>query len=257
MSENAKGKVALNRIYTDGSVKKEKEEEKKLKIEFIGDSISCGFGNLSTERDRLFFTDDENGWMSHAAIGARKLNADFSIISFSGIAVTEGIGKMPWPAPDMKSLYPYTDRLIEEELGEKNSFKEWNFKNNRPDVIVINLGTNDATVIDSNEDIEAGTALFEKDYYDFLKIVREKNTKEPYIICALGSMDYYLFDNIEKVVEKFSDDFDDKRISCFKYGRLRFTDGYGACGHPNVKTQMRMGCEIAEYIKSLKGDRAE
>lgn len=251
MTENPKGKLSINKFITDGKINKIKNNTNKLNLEFIGDSITCGFGNLSNERDRLFYSADENGWLSHAAIAARKLNANFNIISYSGIAITEGIGKTEWPAPSMSKLYPYTDRLIEEKLGIEKSFTQWNFENNTPDVIVLNLGTNDATVIDVNEDISRGVKKFEKDYYEFLKMIREKNGKEPWIICALGSMDYFLFDNIKKVSASFSKDNKDERIKCFKYGRIRFADGYGACGHPNVTTQTRMGNEIADYISEL------
>lgn len=251
MTENPKGKLSIIKFSTDGAIEKAKEDSKELKIEFIGDSITCGFGNSTNEKDRLFFSVDENGWMSHAAIAARKLHAEFSMISYSGIAVTKGIGAFQWDTPSMVELYPYTDRLVEETLGTKESFQQWNFKQHKPDVIVLNLGTNDATVIDLNGDIPRGVKQFEEEYYHFLSLIREKNGATPWIICALGSMDYYLFDNIQKVVKQFSTEKHDQKISCFKYGRIRLTDGLGACGHPNLITQKRMGNEIADYITQI------
>lgn len=251
MTENPKGKLSISRFFTDGIIEMEEETPGRLNIEFIGDSITCGFGNLSCEKDRLFYSVDENGWLSHAAIAARKLEADFSIISYSGISITKGIGNMEWFCPSMTELYPYTDRLIEECIGKKDSFEEWDFDQSKPDVIVLNLGTNDATVIDFNGENKRGLQQFEKDYYQFLKMLREKNGEEPWIICALGSMDYYLYDNIVKVAEQFALEHHDTKIKCFKYGRIRITDGYGACGHPNTKTQLRMGEEIADYLSEL------
>jgi lysophospholipase L1-like esterase len=251
MTENPKGKLSISRFYTDGIIEKIEEGTKKLSIEFIGDSITCGFGNLSCEKDRLFYSADENGWLSHAAVAARKLEAEFSIISYSGISITKGIGNMEWYCSSMPELYPYTDRLIEEHYGKQASYEEWDFNQSKPDVIVLNLGTNDATVIDFNGDNIRGIQKFEEDYYQFLRMIREKNGPEPWIICTLGSMDYYLYDNILKVAELFATENKDTRIRCFKYGRIRITDGYGACGHPNIKTQLRMGNEIAEYISEL------
>lgn len=251
MTENSKGKLSISKFLTDGDIQKTQDIGKKLKIEFIGDSITCGFGNMSKERDHLFYSMDENGWMSHAAIAARKLKAEYNIIAYSGIAVTKGLGNMVWQAPSMPELYPYTDRLVEETYGKKNSFEEWNFNQFKPDIIVMNLGTNDATIIDFNYEINRGIQKFEEDYYQFLKMLRDKNGKEPWIICALGSMDYYLYDHIAKVVEAFSKDNNDQKIKYFKYGRIRVMDGYGACGHPNMITQERMGNEIADYIEEL------
>lgn len=83
-------------------------------------------------------------------------------------------------------------------------------------------------------------------------MIRECNGEKPWIICALGSMDYYLFDHIQRIAEKYSREHQDSRISCFKYGRIRFTDGLGACRHPYVTTQIRMGEEIAGYIEKLQ-----
>ncbi len=251
MTENPKGKLSISRIFTDGTIVKADRGNKNLRIEFIGDSITCGFGNLSCEKDRLFYSADENGWLSHAAVAARKLKAEFGIISYSGIAITKGIGTMTWGIPSMAELYPYTDRLIEEHYGKEDFYEEWGFDQSKPDVIVLNLGTNDATVIDFNEDNIRGIQKFEEDYYQFLKMLRDKNGTQPWIICALGSMDYYLYDNILKVAERFAIEQKDTRIRCFKYGRIRMTDGYGACGHPNTKTQIRMGNEIADYISEL------
>ena len=251
ITENPKGKLCISKFLIDGIIEKKEEDKKKISIEFIGDSITCGFGNLSSERDRLFFPADENGWLSHAAIAARILNADFNLISYSGIAITKGLGHTEWPAPSMTDLYPYTDRLLEEELGVDKDFEKWNFEKAKPDVIVLNLGTNDATVIDFNKNISRGIEKFEEDYYEFLKMLREKNGNIPWIICALGSMDYFLFDNICKVAERFASENNDLKIKCLKYGRIRFKDGYGACGHPSEITQLRMGNEIAEYINEL------
>lgn len=54
--------------------------------------MTAAFENMVNDPNRLFYSQDENGWMSHAAVAARRLHADFSVVSCSGIAVTEGIG---------------------------------------------------------------------------------------------------------------------------------------------------------------------
>lgn len=251
MTENAKGKACLKAFVTDGEIYKPREEDHKLKIEFIGDSITCGFGNMVNDANRMFYTVDENGWMSHAAIAARKLQADFSIVSCSGIAISDGIGAFEYALPSMRYFYPYRDRMAEEIGGTAKEPLLWDFEKHKPNIIVLNLGTNDATVIDLNGDTAAGVARFEKDYYDFLQLLRKHNGKEPWIICALGSMDYFLYDNIQKVAAKYCDENHDERISCFKYGRVRVNDGLGACRHPYVTTQIRMGEELAAYIEGL------
>lgn len=257
ITENAKGKICLTEFITDGEILAPDEETENgtgkrkdtLQIEFIGDSITCGFGNMVNDADRVFYSADENGWMAHPAVAARKLQADFSVIACSGIAVTEGIGKFTYALPSMKYYYPYRDRMAQELEGAVEEPVLWDFQEHIPDVIVLNLGTNDAAVIDLNGDTKAGVEKFEKDYFEFLQLLRSYNGSTPWIICALGSLDYFLYDSIQRVVEKFGREYNDGRISCFKYGRVRVYDGLGACRHPYVTTQVRMGEELAEYIR--------
>ena len=83
-------------------------------------------------------------------------------------------------------------------------------------------------------------------------MLRQYNGNTPHIICALGSLDYFLYDSIQNVAKQFQKDYQDNKISCFKYGRVRVNDGLGACRHPYVTTQIRMGEELAAYIKTLE-----
>ncbi len=213
ITENAKGKICLTEFCIDGTIEAMPDRADKLKLEFIGDSITCGFGNMVNDANRMFYTVDENGWMAHPAVAARMLQADFSVVSCSGIAVTDGIGKFAYALPPMKYYYPYCDRMAQELEGKE-------------------------------EDKEEEPKL------------REYNGVTPWIICALGSLDYFLYDSIQKVAERFRQEYSDKRISCFKYGRVRVNDGLGACRHPYVTTQIRMGEELAEYIRECHFPKA-
>jgi lysophospholipase L1-like esterase len=249
ITENAKGKVGIKSFLMEGEMNSiPQDNQSKRYIEFIGDSITCGFGNETTEKERFFYSGEENGWMSHAAIAARKLQFDYSIVAASGITVGEGIGVMKWPLSPMNQTYQYTDRYLEEVLESKEPFKEWDFTMRIPDIIIINLGTNDSSLIAFEGDYDKGEYNFENNYYSFIKNIRELNGPKPLIICALGSMDYYLYSNIEKTVARYSTETMDENIKCFRYGKINFLEGYGAAGHPSVASHKRMGEELANYI---------
>ena len=254
LTENPKGKTAICSLAIDGEIKPVQSDDHRLRLEFIGDSITCGFGNATHIRDRAFYADEEDGWMSHAAIAGRILNAETSLISYSGIAIMPW-GNMPGPMPPaMKELYPYTDRLAEELTGQTTELTAWDFESHKPDVIILNLGTNDATVIEVKELGRSGMEVFEAAYYEFLQLLREKNGPDPWIICSLGTMDYFLYENICRAAKQFASDYSDKKVKCFKYSKIRFMDGIGASGHPNIKTHQRMGEEIAAFIRELLND---
>lgn len=248
VTENGKGFLGLKALYVDGILLPVPELPEQKKILFIGDSITCGFGNGVNDKNRLFFSEDEDGWMSHGAITARKLGMEETILSSSGIAVTLFPGWFhTW---GMDDLYPYTDRILEEKLG-LTEFTPWDFSRNRPDYVVLNLGTNDANAIQLMGEAE-GMKLHRQRYTAFLKQLRTSCGEKCHIICALGTMDYYLFPEIQAAVAAYQAQTGDNRISCFRYPKMFFLDPIGACGHPHVVTDEKMADAMASYIAQLE-----
>lgn len=253
LSENARGKLGLAELETDGEFLPA-ESSTELNIEFIGDSITCGFGNEAENNSPVFKTTEENGWMSHTAIAARKLNAEWSMISESGICCTRPEKPM-FDAHAMDEIYAYTDELYDSKRGLKPA--KWNFEMHRKDVVVINLGTNDANNFLWYTDYSDTLRMeqwFRDRYKSFVENVRELNGKEALIVCALGTMDYFLYDSIKTVVEGLQS-AGDPRIRVFKYvGINPITEGYGAVGHPAMLTQKRMAEELVCRLKEYLGE---
>lgn len=73
----------------------------------------------------------------------------------------------------------------------------WDFENNKPDLIVINLGTNDYSYCKENQ---YKRKEFIKKYEEFLKVVRENNPQSN-ILCTLGIKGAELFECIEKAAD--------------------------------------------------------
>lgn len=249
LSENLKAQLGISAFVTDGALSCPPEKTKRKRIEFIGDSITCGFGIMTGERDRLFYTAEENGWLSHAAAAARKLHMDWSMVCVSGICTSKDSGIPNEYGMDM--LYAYTDRMIQEKLGEKDCLQRWEFDAHPVDCAVINLGTNDATGIVMAEDSAAQYEKFRSAYRSFLETVRACNGERTHIICALGCLDYYLFQDIAQLVEEYRRDTGDTRISVFRYQKISPLDGWGACMHPSRISQEKMAKEIADEILRL------
>ena len=252
LSENMRGKTALLALETDGEVLPAQEGEKKLTIEFVGDSITCGFGNEAPGRDSLFETSEENGWMTYGAVAARELGAEFNMISVSGISTAPG--KHPIiPMKQMNEVYPFTDVYCDERLDKEPAV--WDFASHHKDIVAVNLGTNDVNPVRFAKDTATADeeeAWFSVNYRAFLEKVRALNGPDTTILCTLGSMDYYLFDHIKEVVEQYKKDTGDQKVHCFKYiGINLMTEGFGGVGHPSLKTQVRMGKELALRIRAL------
>lgn len=248
VSENARGKLGILEVETDGEFLEYKDERPLMEI--IGDSITCGFGNEAENNSLVFKTSEENGWMSYGAQAARMLGYEFNMICESGISAAKPEHPM-FPMHAMEDIYRYTDELFATKFKREN--REWDFKKNHADIVVVNLGTNDSNPIrfyrDFNE-IKAMEDWFHARYKEFIRQLRSLNGPDTFICCTLGSMDYYLYYHIRDIVEELKQETGDKKICCFEYIPINVMfEGYGAMGHPSMKTNNRMAKELVNYIK--------
>lgn len=264
LSEGSKGRSGLRALQLSGELLDLPSEPKQRKIEFIGDSITCGFGNEMPPEAQVFSTEQENGLLSYAGVCANLLGAQYQFISVAGIPLCWSRAEdyrivLPW-VPEfrtsvrtMEGYYRYADRYHEEAEGKTDHFTPWDFRRFEPDTIVINLGTNDAFRIRISGNDPAEEAHFQEHYVSFLKQVRALNSADAWIVCTLGSMDYYLYDNIVKAARQYREETGDRRVRCMKFGAIDpWGEGLGGLGHPNVKTQTRMGRELAALLETLR-----
>jgi len=254
LSENARGKTGLKSIGTDGALEKVPAYEPSLRLEFVGDSITCGYGNEAGNRDAPFKTGEENGWITYASLAARELGAEFSCVCVSGISVSHGMRQrfpLPMMLPAMEDVYKYTDQLYDTVSGNNGEKEVWNFAGNPVDAVIINLGTNDVNAIKlaGLEEKDLEEKFFIERYRKFIEQIRSLNGSKPHIFCTLGPLDYYLYDSIKEAVREYKEQTGDERVTCYKFGGVNlFTEGFGAVGHPSAKTHRRMADELKALL---------
>lgn len=252
LTENVKTYGGIKSFTTDGKITEPKDSYKP-RIEFIGDSITCGFGVGTNEKDRMFFSTEENGLLAHGYLAASQLDMELSQVSVSGICSFHCNG-----LPNefgMDELYLYTDRPMQRKLGyEKDGrgLTKWDFKAHPVDYVVINLGTNDASNLIWVKDIEKETNLFIKSYRNLVNMVRKSYGPKTVIICALGPLIYYFYKEICDIVDEVKKETGDTNIYIYRYQMINPMDGYGALGHPSSITQEKMAKELSSFIRGLK-----
>jgi len=250
MSEAAFTKVGIKEIIIEGEEGIIPTKNKERRIEFIGDSITCGYGIEGIFEKDIFNTTQENPWEAYAAKTARYFNADFNCVSWSGIGVVsswteEDIPNTEWLMP---MLYKYTDAAMDNDL-KKTEFEIWNNNNFPPHLIVINLGTNDASY---TKDIKERIDEFENGYYKLLEQVRNCNPSAE-IICTLGAMGHELCPAVEAAVIKFKTITSDVKIHIQFFDVQLESDGIGSDWHPSLKTQDKMSKTLINKVKSVMG----
>ncbi|ORX83694.1 hypothetical protein BCR32DRAFT_326256 [Anaeromyces robustus] len=260
ISECQYGSIYIDEIKTDSNVITPTSPKDK-KIEFIGDSITSAFG--SVENLGPCFTSFEDGTKSYAYKVAQKFNVDYSIFSFSSYGIYSGYLGEPIRVTDF--LIP----PIYEKLGRLNwnfdypenttlamSSVDWDAKEFEPDLIVINLGTNDAFYINSlsDENLRATEQInFTNAYKDFITQVRSVHPNSE-ILCTIGSMGQFLYQEIENAVHAYVNETNDLKINAFQLNEQDIEkNGEGFFGHPGILSQVDSAYETISKIEELYG----
>lgn len=143
-SEAQYGTIFLGNITSDGSIRPDTPPSRQ--VEIIGDSISVGYGLDGV----LPCTDSaalQNNPKTYGAVAAKALDADYSVIAWSGKGLVRNIATGN-PEDEKLPLIPalYSRYGANDADGSYTFPESWN-----PDVVVINLGTNDWSYLAYNE----------------------------------------------------------------------------------------------------------
>jgi lysophospholipase L1-like esterase len=208
-------------------------------IEVIGDSITCGYGDLGALADSDCFP-TESDWDSYASVAARALSAEVSTICASGRGVVRNYGG------DTAGTMP----MVYAQTMYNDATPTWDF-HIEPDAVVVNLGTNDI----SNGKGDPGTA-FETAYQGLLQTVRT-HYPHAYIICIIGPLlsgsDLTTIQgHIQKVVQALTA-AGDKRVELFDQIQPQPSSAYACQYHPNATEQTLMGNQVATEIAAKLG----
>ena len=222
------------------------------KIEFIGNSITCGYGNEGLKKEEHFDYATENHYYSYASITARSLEAQHWVVARSGIGAYRNYGepKSGSPGSCMPVQYDFTGYAWKPKLRQEPTFlsEKWDFSRYQPDVVCINLGTNDLST--NNYDLK----LLKQGYQTLLKMVRQHNPKAK-IVFLCGSM---LLDKELEIAKKLLDEVaaeankaGDKQVYRFDFTYQNGSLGYGNDYHPSIWQHEKMAAELTAYLRSL------
>lgn len=248
-SESAMSTCALRSISTDDDAKVTPAQLKERYIEFAGDSITCGYGVDDEVAEHSFRTSTEDATKAYAYLTAKALDADHSLASLSGYGIISGYsgdglrrpdqllptyyGKMGFSYGSMQGVYPQDVK--------------WDFTTRQPDVVVINLGTNDQSF---TRNIEALCEEYCSTYQAFIRNIRSKNPNA-YILCMLGVMGEALCPYAEKAVEIYKKETGDTKISFHGFTEQLAEDGRAADWHPSQLTHRKTADKLFHIIKSI------
>ena len=213
------------RVYSDSAVIPTPQPD--MLLEFIGDSITAGSGLDAESAYSTFSTRTENYMGTYAYLTGEALGAESYAVAYSGYGVLSAFTDNGVIRPDYVLSKRYGKTLTNLILPSDVS-DDWDFVSPKPTMIIINLGTNDASYCYTFE----RRAAFVVAYRELLEQVRICNPGVP-IICVLGDMNNSMFPYITQAVQEYYAETGDSLVTCtsltFEMERLGSTTD----GHPN------------------------
>ncbi len=247
LSESLSSSFAIKTIKVDNPDTISFVEKDGL-IEFIGDSITCGYGVDDEVKEHGFSTKTEDVTKTYAYKTAEALGYDYSMVSYSGYGVVSGVTSGD-KNPDM-TVPKYYDKLGHSNyatLGGQNPDEITFEAKKSPDIIVINLGTNDSTYCGTDS---AKQNEFKQAYVDFIEQIRKKNPNAK-IVCTVGMMGGNLYPVIEKAVDEYKSKSNDKNIYSMEFDVQSMSDGICADWHPSEKTHEKASKKLTAFIENI------
>lgn len=243
----------------------EVEDKKHLNIEFYGDSLTCGFGSLSTDPSLPFETKTESFFDAYPYKLAQKLDANYSAISVSGFPVYKSRWNQGFALDSVADMISISSYHNDDTL---QTAPKWDNKNYKPDLVIINLGTNDESYFSVGQDWvdelvkEVGSIeearkhpkfvneldLMYKRILKFLDDLYKIYGKDLKVVYIMGMVDVigFIYDTILKAINEFNN----PNATFFKLTGPKPDDVFGSVWHPGSKMHDNTAEELYNHIKN-------
>ena len=218
---------------------------KPRKMEFIGNSITCAFGTESKNKNSKFEARTENNYLSYALVLARAFDADVQVTARSGHGVVRNYNDKSKMSAQETTVPKIFERTFD---SDKQSIWDFSYK---PDVVVINLGTNDYSTLPHPD-----KAVFIDTYLKFIARIRALYGTQIPVFCVVGPMiDEPCYSIVKEMVEIQRTLHKDTKTYFIGIptAALDLAKDFGAATHPGGDGQKKMAQIVAPVISSVTG----
>ena len=228
--------VEITGVSIGGELGAAKPVQSDKRIEFYGDSLTAGYGNLVTHGGAGTW-DCQNGCKTYATFTAQKLGADYAIAAASGHGVMYGYGqKVGTQTPDK-----YWDYTL---VGNKTP---WDRAAYDADLIVINFGTND----NSTDNMYTDVNIDKDEYKAKVKALVENMRAENPDVEILWVLGMAWINEDSAVIQGIKAAAAELDYLNFFYANARTN---GGDGHPSVADHKYHAEQLTKEIKRLYPD---
>ncbi|BCY12091.1 SGNH/GDSL hydrolase family protein [Actinoplanes sp. L3-i22] len=222
-------------------------------IEFIGDSWTAGYGDMSVSRDCSgagVLTRNSNADQAFGARTAKALNADYQINAWSGIGMVRNYNGSN-PGTDYRTYYDRALQAVDESVWKRPA--SWH-----PQVVVIGLGINDfSTPLNPGEkwaDEAALTADYIAAYQGFIGTLRHRYGLGTHLVLTYPDLSYRttaLADAIARIVRDRAASGDERVSSVYYDNAALGLDLLGCDWHPSLHDHEVLAGTLTTAIRGL------
>jgi hypothetical protein len=238
------------------------ENLKTRKIEFIGDSWTAAFGNVSqystgpaSMANSNYVAANQDVYYSWVSIAARALQADYHVTASSGKGMyRNNTGALIETVP-----------LMYDNTLEKDASQKYNHVQFHPDVISIHLGTNDMALEESGVNFKMDDQKFEETYVAFVQKLLNLHPCATVLICFGNSKSDFWptwtkqLSRLRTIAQNVQKSFPEGRvhllelpITAEKYTGNKADDcGYGDAWHPSKCSHEEMANKLIAKVNAM------
>ncbi|MEU7573283.1 cellulose binding domain-containing protein [Micromonospora sp. NPDC049240] len=238
-------------VAAPGGVILAKPAARSRQIEFIGDSWTAGYGNMSTTRDCSAnggVTRNSNADVTFGALTAQSLDADFQLIAWSGLGMVRNYNG---GGTDNFRTYYETDlqALWNSTVWQRPA--TW-----QPQLVVVGLGINDfSTALHAGERWSTPDQLaadFRTAYLGFLDKLRARYGPDTFIVLTYPDLSGTpLASSVQQVVRTRTDAGDTRVRSLYYDDNALGLDKLGCDWHPSRRDDQLLAGALTRFIGTL------
>lgn len=214
---------------------------RKRFIEVYGDSYTCGYGDEAPKATDPFTAETENCDKAYACILARYFDADYALIAHSGQGMARNYGEKG--GASQKNQFTRSSQLFDETGEEPYDFKAY-----KPDLVMINLGTNDFSSGKSPD-----LNVYWGNYRKLIEKVKQEYGEELPVLCIVphsaNSRLLAALDSLRSIVKNYRKVI----VSNPMPNAVKVPEELGASYHPNYIGQRKIAMTLIPVVSCITG----
>lgn len=235
VTEGERGRTTIYSFTATGKGAFKAVPPKGRFMEVIGDSYTCGYGSEGTEESH-FETKTENCDMAYACAIARYFNADYALVAHSGMGVTRNYAG--------KKLRTMSERY--DLLFDNHDSIAYDFKQYKPNIVIINLGTNDFST-------SGAPANYVSNYVRLIRKVKSHYGDSVPVLCVTPhSANIFLLAALRELADRVAN-FKNVRVSEPMPDIVVSGHDIGSDSHPNWKGHQKIASTLIPVVATMTG----